>query len=62
MRSLRLTLSLLVLLVFFAIAMLTAPRARAACTKDNYGKCGEQPPTTDRYDKKADKSKKGTAK
>lgn len=49
-------------LAFVAAAALTAPPARS-CSADKYGKCGEQPPPTDRYDKpKADKGKKGPAK
>lgn len=30
-----------------------------ACSKDDYGKCGEQPPATDRYDSPKDDKKKG---
>ncbi len=43
-------------LLLLALVNLTAPRARA-CTADKYGKCGEQPPKTDRYDKPAPKPK-----
>jgi hypothetical protein len=42
-------------LAFFSAALI-APRAEA-CSADKYGKCGEQPPKTDRYDKKPGKGK-----
>jgi len=47
-------------LLLLALVNLTAPRARA-CTADKYGKCGEQPPKTDRYDKPAPKPKAASA-
>lgn len=38
----------------FAVAVILAPlRASADCTPDQYGKCGEVPPATDRYEKPA---------
>jgi len=48
-------------LLLLALAIPSAPRARA-CSADKYGKCGEQPPKTDRYDKPAPKPAPAPAK